>query len=228
MQKTLAEIQAQQQLSQYRYYLASGFYETVIQQSQNVLRESETRPPADLALYALGEVYASYAYRGKDYGRSREYFEKLIRNFPYSPLTAEARTYVDLYETIAAKDRVIDVLQEQSARAAAQEVTAQARPVVENQNFEEAVRKNQQILREAGSAPPADEALYNLGLIHAHSDNPAKDYRLAREYFARLTREFPASPLAEEARVWLGLFGVFEKMRQIDLEIEEQKKQLNR
>jgi outer membrane protein assembly factor BamD (BamD/ComL family) len=233
VQKTIADMQAQEQLSKYRYYLASGFFDTVIQQSRQVLRDNETRPPADLALYALGEVYANYAYRGKDYELSKQYFEKLLKNFPYSPLASEAKTYLGLYEDLAAKDRTISALREKSARAeaAAEKATesvAAARPVVENRNFDEAIHKNEQILKEAGKSPPADEALYNLGLIYAHNDNPAKDYSKAQEYFLRLTREFPDSPLAEEARIWLGLFGVFEKMRQIDLEIEQQKKQLNR
>jgi len=233
VQKTIADMQAQEQLSKYRYYLASGFFDTVIQQSRQVLRDNETRPPADLALYALGEVYANYDYHGRDYELSKQYFSKLLKNFPYSPLASEARTYLGLYEDLDAKDRIINALREKSARAEAAaekaiESVAAPRPVVENRNFEEAARKNEQILQSAGKSPPADEALYNLGLIYAHNDNPAKDYSKAQEYFARLTREFPDSPLAEEARIWLGLFGVFEKMRQIDLEIEQQKKQLNR
>ncbi|HSH13315.1 MAG TPA: tetratricopeptide repeat protein [Desulfurivibrionaceae bacterium] len=228
MQKTLTEIHTRQQLAQYRYQLASGFFETVIQQSQAVLKKSETRPPADLALYALGEVYASHAYQGRDYKQSRQYFEKLLLHFPYSPLTSEARTYLGLYDAIDARDRTIAALIEQSSPAAAAERTGSDRPVVENRNFAEATRKNREILAAAGSAPPADEALYNLGLIYAHGENPDKDYRQAREFFNRLSSEFPDSPLAEEARIWLGLFGVFEKMQQIDLEIEAQKKQLNR
>jgi len=232
VQKTIADMQAQEQLSKYRYYLASGFFDTVIQESRKVLSESETKPPADLALYAMGEVYANYSYRGKDYRLSRKYFEKLIENFPYSPLASEARTYIGLYDTLDARDRTISTLRKKSAQAeAAVEAAEQLstpRPVVENQNFTEAVRKNEQILREAGKSPPADEALYNLGLIYAHNDNPAKDYGKAEKYFLRLTKEFPDSPLVEEARIWLGLFGVFEKMRQIDLEIEQQKKELNR
>ncbi len=229
-------MQSQQQLSRYRYYLASGFFDTVIQQSKQVLRENETRPPADLALYALGEVYANHAYQGKNYELSKQYFKKLLENFPYSPLASEAKSYLSLYATLDAKDRTIAALREQNARAEAaaeaaekpSEPVAAPRPVVENRNFEEAVRKNEQILRKAGKSPPADEALYNLGLIYANNDNPDKDFGKSQEYFARLTHEFPDSPMAEEARIWLGLFGVFKKMRQIDLEIEQQKKQLNR
>ncbi len=230
---TLENIQSRQQLAEYRYDLASGFYQTVIEQSQKVLQKNgETRPPADVALYALGEVYADHAYQGKDYAKSKVYFEKLIRNFPYSPLTSEARTYVALYDAMAAKDRTIARLEKLTARVSnpalseGEEIPA-ARPLVENHNFAEAIARNLKILQEAGDKPPADEALYNLGLIYAHNDNPGKDYGKSREYFARLAKDFPNSPLAEEASIWVGLFGVFEKMRQVDLEIEQQKKQLN-
>lgn len=224
----LAEKQNQEQLSQYRHNLASGFFETVIEQSQNILRDSETKPPADLALYVLGEAYADHAFAGRDYTLSRQYFEKLTRNFPYSPLASEARTFIGLYDVIAEKDRTIAALRKQSTRKDEKKPVGLRRAVVEKQNFEEAIQRNQQILSDAGTAAPADEALYNLGLIYAHIDNPAKDYRKAQDYFAQLSREFPNSPLSEHARVWLGLFEVFESMRQIDLEIEKQKKQLNR
>jgi outer membrane protein assembly factor BamD (BamD/ComL family) len=226
--EALAEKQDQEQLSRYREYLASGFYETVIEQSLNILRDSETKPPADLALYALGEAYADHGFAGRDYTLSRHYFEKLIRNFPYSPLVSEARTFIGLYDVIDEKERTIAALQKQGARMAEKKPGPPRRAVVEGQDFEKAVRKNQQILRDAGPSAPADEALYNLGLIYAHVDNPAKDFRKAQDYFAQLSRDFPNSPLAEHARVWLGLFDVFESMRQIDLEIEKQKMQLNR
>ena len=73
---------------------------------------------------------------------------------------------------------------------------------------------------------PADEALYHLGLIYAHVDNPAKDYDKSQIYFQQLATQFPDSPLAEEAQVWLGLFETIQKIQQIDVEIDEQKKQL--
>ena len=100
--------------------------------------------------------------------------------------------------------------------------------VVENQNFEEAVQENLQILQEVGKKKPADEALYNLGLIYAHVDNPAKDYKKSQIYFQTLIQQFPDSELAEEGRIWLGLFETIEKMQQIDIDIEQQKKQLTR
>jgi hypothetical protein len=43
-----------------------------------------------------------------------------------------------------------------------------------------------------------------------------------------LIKQFPDSPLAEEARIWLGLFETLEKIQQIDIEIEQQKRELIR
>ena len=228
-------INTHQQLEQYRENLAAGFFETVIQQSKQVIAENETEPPADIALYALGEVYAHHDYQGRDYVLSQYYFEKLIENFPDSPLTSEAKTYISLMETIAAKEKSTSAAEE---KASQKEIIVETKKksvsvpghhkVVENQNFEEAVQRNVQILDEIGQKKPADEALYNLGLIYAHIDNPAKDYKKSQIYFHSLTQQFPDSELVEEARIWLGLFETIEKIQQIDIDIEKQKKQLTR
>ena len=232
--------------------MAAGFFETVIQQSKQVIAENETEPPADVAFYSLGEVYAHHDYKGRDYALSQYYFEKLIMNFPDSQLNAEAKTYISLFENIAAKEKeVADAAADAAAVADAADSDAAAtekvsqkeiivekknesapvpepRKVVKNQNFEEAVKENLQILEKAGKKKPADEALYNLGLIYAHIDNPAKDYEKSQIYFHLLTEQFPDSEFAEEGRIWLGLFKTIEKIQQIDVDIEQQKKQLTR
>ena len=198
-----------------------------------VIEESETSPPAEVALYALGEVYAHPEYDGRDYVLSQYYFEKLVENFPESNLVSEANLYISLFETIAAKEKAVaDVKQKslQKERAAGKAIKtppgAVPDKVVENQNFEEAVEKNLSILDKTGMKKPADEALYHLGLIYAHVDNPAKDYDKSQIYFQQLATQFPDSPLAEEAQVWLGLFETIQKIQQIDVEIDQQKKQL--
>lgn len=213
---------AQDQLALYRNYLAEGFYEEVIQQSLLIINKNDTEPPADIALYALGEVYANQAYHGKDYALSRHYFSRLIANFPDSHLSSEARTFVSLYDSFEEKAKKIAVLEKE------QKTKMPAREAIAGRNFEAAVKENLQIIKESGQKTPADNALYNLGLIYAHIDNPGKDFQKARTYFAELIKEFPSSPLVEESRVLLGLLEVFEKMQQIDLDIEQQKKQLNR
>jgi outer membrane protein assembly factor BamD (BamD/ComL family) len=235
VQDKIALLRAQQQLEQYRESMAAGFFETVIQQSEQVLAENETAPPADVALYILGEVYAHHDYQGRNYVLSQYYFEKLIENFPDSPLTSEAKTYVGLFETIAAEEKLTAAAEEKASlnkiiiETKKKSVpVSKSRKVVENQNFEEAVQENLQILQEVGKKKPADEALYNLGLIYAHVDNPAKDYKKSQIYFQTLIQQFPDSELAEEGRIWLGLFETIEKIQQIDIDIEQQKKELTR
>jgi outer membrane protein assembly factor BamD (BamD/ComL family) len=253
VQETIVELKSNQQLVQYRENVAAGSFETVIAQSKQILAEDDTKPPADIALYSLGEVYAFHDFEGKDYNLSKYYFEKLINNFPDSRFTPEAKTYISLLDTIFAQERetaaVEEKLSEKEEQVAAAEIiikkemaapeiivekekksapASQHRKIVENKNFEEAAQKNLQILGEFGTKKPADEALYNLGLIYAHVDNPAKDYKKSKIYFHVLTMQFPESEFAEEARIWLGLFETIEKIQQIDVEIEQQKKQLTR
>ena len=235
MQDRIAVLRAQQQLEHYRESMAAGFFETIIEQSEQVLAENEKEPPADVALYSLGEVYAQHDYEGRDYALSQYYFEKLIENFPNSKLTFEAKTYISLFETIAAKEKLTAAAEEKASQKIIIIETkkkyvpvSKLHKVVENQNFEEAVQENLQILQEVGKKKPADEALYNLGLIYAHVDNPAKDYKKAQIYFQTLIQQFPDSELTDEGRIWLGLFETIEKIQQIDIDIEQQKKQLTR
>lgn len=212
----------QEQLEQYQNYLAKGSYENVIQQCLLIINKNDSIPPADVALYTLGEVYAHHAYPGRNYAVSKEYFVRLIANFPDSPLSPEARTFVALYEAFAEKEKKISTLEKE------QKTRMPAREAFLDRNFEAAVKENLRLIKASGQKPPADQALYNLGLIYAHIDNPAKDFQKAQGYFAELIKEYPASSLVAESRVWLGLFEVFEKVQQIDLDIEQQKKQLNR
>jgi tetratricopeptide (TPR) repeat protein len=236
VQDKIAEIRARQRLEQYRENLAASRFETVILESNTIIRENETEPPADIAFYALGEVYAHHEYEGRDYDQAQYYFEKLIENFPQSPLTSEAKTYISLLGTIAAKEKTAAAREQipvptptvQPVGKVKKTVVTPPRTVVEDQNFDAAIKNNLRILDEAGKNKPADQALYNLGLIYAHADNPAKDYKKSQIYFHVLTKQFPDSEFAEEATIWLGLFETIDKMQQIDIEIEQQKKQLIR
>jgi hypothetical protein len=67
-----------------------------------------------------------------------------------------------------------------------------------------------------------------MGLIHVHYANPKRNIGQAQIFFARLREEFPESPRTEEARIWVGILETMEKTRQIDIEIEEKKRELRR
>jgi hypothetical protein len=76
--------------------------------------------------------------------------------------------------------------------------------------------------------PDADEALYYKALIYAHYNNPDKDYKKSRELLKNLLQEHPQSPFTEQVKIWLGVLDVIEKAKQVDIEIEEKMKKLNR
>ncbi len=95
-------------------------------------------------------------------------------------------------------------------------------------DFEKALKRNQEILSANPKTPPGDEALFNIGLIYAHSENPQKNYRKSMEYFHRLLKEFPRSPFIEEAKMWVGVLHDIEKAMKVDIEIDERKKQLSK
>jgi TolA-binding protein len=248
VQDKVTAIRAHQQLEQYRENMAAGFFDTVIDQCNQIIDKDETVPPADIALYALGEVYANQNFSGRNYSLAQHYFEKLVENFPDSVLVPEAKIFISLFETIAAREQALAVTDKNNAETKKKSAREQALTVIDennagtkkksvsaikprklivNQDFEEAVKKNLQVVDESGKKKPADEALYNLGLIYVHYDNPAKDYQKSQLYFQQLSEQFPESEFAEEAQIWLGLFETIEKMQQIDKEIEQQKKQLN-
>ena len=95
-------------------------------------------------------------------------------------------------------------------------------------DFEGALKENQRAFALAGKQPPGDTALYNMGLIYVHYKNPNKNYERAKAVFERIDREYPDSPLIEESKIWIGVLQVIEKLKQVDIEIEEKKKVLSR
>ena len=66
----------------------------------------------------------------------------------------------------------------------------------------------------AKDQPPADEAAYNIGLIYIDPQNSKKDRAKAILSFNRILSDFPASPWAEEARIWIGVLNEADTMRQ--------------
>lgn len=97
---------------------------------------------------------------------------------------------------------------------------------IDKGDFDAAMRYYQNDLaRPAGDRERhADEALFDLGLLYVHYANPKKDYQKALGCFTRLVKEYPRSPLVEEARVWTNVLESMEKSKRVDIEIEEMKK----
>lgn len=93
-QQKITKREAHHHLETFRNQIADGFIETVVSQNREIIAKNDKDPPADVALYLLVETYAYHNYDGRDLGISQSYFERLINNFPNSPLTSEAKVYV--------------------------------------------------------------------------------------------------------------------------------------
>ncbi|GBD96569.1 MAG TPA: tetratricopeptide repeat protein [Nitrospirae bacterium] len=108
-------------------------------------------------------------------------------------------------------------------RQAARKNLFHSRELLTEGNFNEALRENRKILSLFVKSPPGDEALFNIALIYAHYDNPEKDYKKSIAYFTRLIEEYPQSPEAEQAKIWVNVLRVIEKPKAKKVKIVERK-----
>jgi tetratricopeptide (TPR) repeat protein len=99
-------------------------------------------------------------------------------------------------------------------------------------NYEGAIVENQKVLSQPDLRSPKDEALFNLGLIYAHFKNPRKDIEKSLEYFKRLIKHYPKSSFVEQAKTWVGILEeneelnfLIQKLKQVDIDIEEMKRE---
>ena len=63
-----------------------------------------------------------------------------------------------------------------------------------------------------------------MGLVYAHPKNPKKDNKRAIAFFNRVVKSYPDSPWTEQAKIWVGVLDGVEKLKQVDIEIEEKKR----
>jgi tetratricopeptide (TPR) repeat protein len=162
--------------------------------NQKALSISGNEHRLDEVLFNIGLIYSHHNNPDKDYNLSIKYFEKLIKEYPKSPLLDQEQT-----------DELIKV-----------------------NDFKKALDVNKKALSISGNGHRLDEVLFNIGFIYAHHDNPDKNYKQSIKYFERLIKEHPESPLVDQAKVWQGLLDVIEKSKQVDIEIDQKKKELAR
>jgi tetratricopeptide (TPR) repeat protein len=122
--------------------------------------------------------------------------------------------------------------QPEKPRGTGAEHLSRARTLLAQGDYEGALREDQKALKLAEKNPPADEALFHLGLVHAHPGNPRKDFGKSLSVFQRLVNEFPGSPWAEEAKAWVGILqenerlqSLIQQSKKVDMEVEEKKRE---
>ena len=148
---------------------------------------------------------------------------------PKPPLRVEPENIVVPPEPVPPpKPEVIVEPPEVRERREAQESLQLAQQLMARGDYEGALRENQKVLKQAKNQAPGDEALFNMGLVYVNPKNPKKDNRRAISFFNQVVKGYPDSPLTEQAKIWVGVLDGMEKLKQVDIEIEEKKRDRTR
>jgi outer membrane protein assembly factor BamD (BamD/ComL family) len=223
--ETIGRQKTDEHIMSSRLLLANGDYKGAIAENQAVLSGAGENRPADEALFNMGLIYAHYGNPDKDYGRALDYFRKLVKEYPKSPLTEQAKIWSGVLR---------DMEKSRAEKSAANESAVmndrvqRVRQMVTQGNYREALKEAQSIMSEPAGSPNKDQAVFYAGLIYAHYGNPDKNYKRSIAYFEQLIREYPQSYLVEQARIMIDILNVIEKAKQVDIEIEKKKKELTR
>lgn len=87
-------------------------------------------------------------------------------------------------------------------------------------DFEGSLKTFESVAAIAHDEPPADLAVYNIGLVYAHPQNPKKDRLKAIGSFRQVAALYPNSPWAGQAKIWVSVLSEAEQTQQ---EVERSK-----
>lgn len=150
---------------------------------------------------------------GRKRSRSRKYFYLCIAGL------------ISLFLTGCVISENVKKIQEHKETS---EHLSRAKELLAQRDYEGSLKENQKVLSISDNKSPADEALFNIGLIYSHYGYQKKDYKKSLHFHRRLIKDFPRSPLVEQAKIWIGVLEVIEKTKQVDIDIEEKKKELSK
>lgn len=79
-------------------------------------------------------------------------------------------------------------------------------------NYVKALQEHEKVISMAGGISPGDESVFYIGVIYAHPANPAKDYGMSLQYCRKLLKDYPKSPLVEQAKAIINLLQEYDKL----------------
>ena len=124
--------------------------------------------------------------------------------------------------------QVIEEPKEALEHREANEYLNAAQSLLARGDFEGSLRESQKVLTLLKDQSPADTAIFQMGLVYVHPKNPKKDNKRAIYFFNRVIKGYPDSAWVEQAKIWVGVLDGVEKLKQVDLEIEERKRDRSR
>jgi outer membrane protein assembly factor BamD (BamD/ComL family) len=110
----------------------------------------------------------------------------------------------------------------------AREHLAGGQKALAQHNYQASLQEFELALYLSAGKPPADEALFHLGMAYIDPENPKRDCSKSITSFQRLAREYPQSPWAEPARIWTVTLKEQEALRQGVSEARQESEKLKR
>jgi outer membrane protein assembly factor BamD (BamD/ComL family) len=84
-----------------------------------------------------------------------------------------------------------------------QEHLEQGEALISKGDYNGAIKEDEEVIKLFPGTSPGDNALFEIGLIWLHPDNPERNYKRSLECFQRLVHDFPQSTLFRETKVWI-------------------------
>ena len=103
----------------------------------------------------------------------------------------------------------------QTQESLASEEILRAKRLFDLGDYAGSLEETQKILSRPPKDDSRDQALFNMGVIYAHVENPQRDLGKALYSFKAMLQEYPQSPLAGEAKVLVGVLQENEKLSQV-------------
>ena len=125
---------------------------------------------------------------------------------------------------VPAEPEIVIVPREVRERREASERLQLAQSLLAKGDYDGSLRESRKVLTLVNDQSPADAAVFNMGLVYANPKNPKRDNKQAIGFFNRVIKGYPASPWAEQAKIWVGVLDGVEKLKQVDIDIEEKKR----
>ena len=226
------KLAAREYLNSSSELFADGSYQEAIEENQRVLSMNIEGIPKDRAAFNIALIYADNKNPGQDYRKSLDYLKTIVKYYPDSPLREQAEIWAAVMST-AQKAMIKSKGNNNEPKVLNEQVASnlhllKSQKLFSEGKYQEALDENSVLLEMPAKSLFRDRALFNMGLVYAHHENPDKDYAKSLGYFTQLINEYPDSPLAVQAAIWQNVLNIIEKAKQVDIEIEQKKKELGR
>ena len=124
------------------------------------------------------------------------------------------------------------LFQESNQRRDLRQALTQGHQLLAHADYEGSLNAFQNVIVIARDQPPADAAIFYIGVVEAHPQNPRRDRRKALGSFTRVLSQYPESKFAEPAKAWIGVLNEIDATKQeierTKLEAEKSKQEIEK